>query len=71
MIKTCKNRILAFATLLVTLGALASFAGCEAKGPAEKAGAAVDQGVQNAKDAVNPPGPGEKAGRDMDKALKP
>jgi hypothetical protein len=52
-------------------GALVAFAGCEDKGPAEKAGQSIDEGVKNAKDAVNPPGPVEKAGRNVDKALKP
>jgi hypothetical protein len=42
--------------------------GCESKGPAEQAGAQIDKGVQNAKDAINPPGPIEKAGRAVDKA---
>jgi hypothetical protein len=59
------------AGVLLTLGALAAFAGCESKGPAEKAGESIDKGVQNAKDVVNPPGAGEKAGREVDKALKP
>ena len=49
------------------LGALISLAGCESKGPAEQAGAQIDKGVQNAKDAINPPGPMEKAGRAIDK----
>ena len=53
------------------LGAFLTFAGCEAKGPAEKAGASIDKGVQNAKDAINPPGPTEKAGRALDKAVNP
>ncbi len=55
----------------VLFGAFASFAGCESKGPAEQAGKSIDEGVQNVKDAVNPPGPVEKAGREVDKALKP
>ena len=71
MIEGWKNRVARFASLLLTLGALAAFAGCESKGPAEKAGESIDKGVQNAKDAVNPPGAGEKAGREVDKALKP
>jgi hypothetical protein len=66
-----KNRISAFAASFFMFGALAAFAGCESKGPAEKAGESIDQGVQNAKDAVNPPGAAEKAGRNVDKALKP
>jgi hypothetical protein len=55
---------------LALLGTMALAAGCEDKGPAEKAGAKVDQGIQDVKDAVNPPGPAEKAGRAIDKAVK-
>jgi hypothetical protein len=60
-------------TLLTALllGAVVGGAGCGSKGPAEQAGEDIDKGVQNAKDAVNPPGPAEKAGRSLDKALKP
>jgi hypothetical protein len=65
-----KNRFAPFAALLL-IGAFAILAGCEDKGPAEKAGESIDKGIQNAKDVVNPPGPGEKAGREVDKALKP
>lgn len=61
------TRFLPLGALLV--GAVATFAGCESKGPAEKAGENIDKGIQNAKDAVVPPGPGEKAGREVDKAL--
>ncbi|MDE2509038.1 MAG: hypothetical protein KGM43_17670 [Planctomycetota bacterium] len=49
--------------------AFAACAGCDEKGPAEKAGENIDKGVQKAKDAVNPPGPVEKAGRAVDKAI--
>jgi hypothetical protein len=67
-----KNRISAFAAPILMFGALAAFAGCEeSKGPAERAGESIDKGVQDAKDAVNPPGAAEKAGRNVDKALKP
>jgi hypothetical protein len=52
------------------LGAFISFAGCESKGPAEQAGAQIDKGVQDAKDAVIPPGPMEKAGRALDKGVE-
>ncbi len=53
------------------LGAVLSLAGCESKGPAQKAGENIDKGVQNAKDAINPPGPSEKVGREVDKVIKP
>lgn len=64
-----KNRSAFLSALL--FGTLVSFAGCESKGPAEKAGESIDKGVQNVKDAVNPPGPAEQAGRNLDKAIKP
>ncbi|HLZ64796.1 MAG TPA: hypothetical protein VKQ29_01130 [Aliidongia sp.] len=45
-------------------------AGCDdKKGPAEKAGESIDNTVQKAKDAIDPPGPVEKAGRAVDKAV--
>ena len=70
MSKQRKNSISLLAALL--FGVVVPFTGCEAeKGPAEKAGAAVDKGIQNAKDAVTNPGPGEKAGRAVDDAAKP
>jgi hypothetical protein len=61
------NRSSRFAVML--LGAVAVFAGCEAKGPAQRAGENVDKSVQKVKDAVNPPGPVEKAGRSVDEAI--
>ena len=53
------------------IGAVIAFAGCDSKGPAEKAGESIDKGIQNAKDVVNPPGAGEKARHELDKAIKP
>jgi hypothetical protein len=68
--KQPKNALSLLATLL--FGAVVAFTGCEAeKGPGERAGEAVDKGVQNVKDAVTNPGPGEKVGREVDKATKP
>lgn len=67
-----KNGVERFALLgTVLLGMVVAGAGCESKGPAQQAGENIDKGIQNAKDAVNPPGPSEKAGRSLDKALKP
>ena len=60
-----------FATLAALLVVAFATAGCESKGPAERAGVSIDKGVQNAKDAFNPPGPAEKAGRALDSAVKP
>lgn len=67
MNKEKPTRVALLTTLL--LGVVAAIAGCEAKGPAQKAGEDIDKGVQSAKDAINPPGPLEKAGRGVDKAL--
>jgi hypothetical protein len=69
MIKRFKNPLVAFASVLFSLGAIMTLAGCDAKGPAETTGEKIDKGIQNAKDVVNPPGPGVKAGREVDKAL--
>jgi len=67
-----KEREYRFAALVaLLLGAVVPLAGCESQGPAEKAGAKIDAGVQKAKDTVMPPGPAEKAGRAADKALNP
>jgi hypothetical protein len=66
-----KIQFVPFASSLTIFAALAAFAGCESQGPAEKAGKSIDEGVQSAKDAVNPPGAAEKAGRAVDKTLKP
>jgi hypothetical protein len=67
MTRVVPNRVALLATML--LGVVAAFAGCETKGPAQKAGEDIDKGVQSAKDAINPPGAAEKAGRSVDKAL--
>ena len=67
MSKEWNDRLALRAALLFM--ALTTVVGCESKGPAERAGASIDRGVQNAKDAVTPPGPVEKAGRSVDKAL--
>jgi predicted small lipoprotein YifL len=67
MSKEGKNGVARLAALL--LATVATLVGCESKGPAEKAGENIDKGIQNAKDAINPPGPAEKAGRGLDKAL--
>jgi hypothetical protein len=69
MSKQWKNRSAFLSALL--FGTLLSFAGCETKGPAEKAGESIDNGIKNVKDAVKPPGPAEQAGRNLDKAIKP
>jgi len=61
----------AWRTKSLLLGAALLLTGCETKGPAQKAGENIDQGIQNAKDAVDPPGPIEKAGRSVDKAVNP
>jgi hypothetical protein len=71
MFERLKKSMVPFASLIVVLGGSMAFTGCEAEGPAQKAGESIDKGVQNAKDAVNPPGAAEKVGRSVDKAVKP
>jgi hypothetical protein len=56
--------------LTLVTAAVAFVVGCE-KGPAERAGEAIDRGVQKATDALDPAGPAEKAGRAVDRAVKP
>ena len=67
MTMKAKHRTAILTSLL--LGMVATFAGCESKGPAQQAGENIDKGIQSAKDTVNPPGPSEKVGRSVDKAL--
>ncbi|SIO64914.1 hypothetical protein SAMN05444166_7481 [Singulisphaera sp. GP187] len=54
--------------LSLFLGAVVLLAGCESKGPAEKAGENLDKSVQEAKDAVHPPSVAEKAGHAIENA---
>lgn len=63
------NRILALVAICLVI-ALAVFAWPKHQGPAERAGEAIDNAAQSAKDAVDPPGPMEKAGRAVDEAVK-
>ena len=64
-----KKRVELTAFFAFTLGGTLFLAGCESEGPTEQAGQQIDKGIQNAKDAINPPGPVEKAGRAVDKAI--
>lgn len=64
-----KRRIVAL--VLVACAATLTFTACpDKKGPAEKAGEAVDNGVDKLKDAVTPDGPAEKLGKKIDKATQ-
>ena len=70
MSKNKLNWVAALNALLV--GTVLTCTGCdEPKGGAARVGENIDKGVQDAKDAINPPGPVEKVGRSVDKALKP
>lgn len=71
----CKNN---FTILLIgaVLIAMLSTTGCDTKGPAEKAGAQVDQSIEAVKDTVEDvgdkisgKGPAEKVGEDIDEAI--
>ena len=58
--------VLALATAPLVLG----LAACHQQGPAERAGASLDQAGRNIGDALNPPkGPAQSAGRSIDRAL--
>ena len=48
----------------------ATLTGCPEKGPAEKAGEAIDGAGESLKDAVTPDGPAEKLGEKIDKATE-
>jgi hypothetical protein len=62
------TKLLRLMVLFLPLAIVAT--GCdEKKGPAQQTGEKVDNAVQKAKDAVDPPGPVEKAGRAVDKAV--
>ena len=64
-----KRRIVAM--VLEACAATLTFTACpDKKGPAEKAGEAVDNGVDKLKDAVTPDGPAEKLGKKIDKATE-
>jgi hypothetical protein len=67
MRKETKQRFAPLVALLLIAGA--PLAGCDSGGPAEKAGAKIDEGAQKVKDTISPPGPAEKVGRDLDKAV--
>ncbi|MBA4743568.1 MAG: hypothetical protein H2060_12775 [Azoarcus sp.] len=49
---------------------LAMLVGCDEPGPAEKAGAKIDESVESVKDAVDPDGPAENAGEEIDEAVE-
>jgi len=65
--KTTRVGMMLAAALMMASVGLAS--GCRDKGPHEKAGDAIDDAAEKAKDKIDPPGPAEKAGREVDKAL--
>jgi len=54
----------------LVLAATLALAGCAKKGPAEKAGEAIDNATDKVSDTLNPKGPVEKAGRAIDRATK-
>lgn len=57
--------------VLAALVATSTLTACpDKKGPAEKVGEAVDNGVDKLKDAVTPDGPAEKLGKKIDKATE-
>jgi len=70
-----------FAVVVATLGLAMLLTACEEKGPAEKAGAKIDQAVEETKEEmkqakeyvekkVDPSRPAEKAGEKIDQAVE-
>ena len=62
-------KLLRLIVLFLPLAIVATGCDDKKKGPAEQTGEKVDNAVQKAKDAIDPPGPAEKAGRAVDKAV--
>ncbi|MFO7765621.1 MAG: hypothetical protein R6V33_04255 [Pelovirga sp.] len=64
-------RLVIFAVVMTLSVMLVS---CREKGPAEKAGEAIDQTIQDTKesveDTVDPDGPVEEAGEEIDEAIE-
>lgn len=56
-------------TAVMLAAGLLFIGGCSEKGPAEKAGARVDEAVESVKEKLDPAGPAEKAGREIDEAV--
>ncbi len=61
-----KRVALAAMSLVVSV----ALVGCEEKGPAEKAGAGLDNAGKDIKNSLDPRGPAEKAGDKIDDTLK-
>ncbi len=56
--------------LSALLAGMVFAAGCQEKGPAERAGERIDNAASRASDAINPKGPMERAGQKIDNATK-
>lgn len=52
----------------LALASLLAISACEEKGPAQKAGEAIDKAKDKVADKLDPKGPVEKAGRAIDRA---
>lgn len=48
----------------------AALVGCEQEGPAEEAGEAVDEAVEEVEDRLDQQGPAERLGEDVDEAVE-
>ena len=72
-----KKNFLIFLVIAAILIPLITVAGCDSKGPAEKAGEKIDQSVESVKKAVDDvgdkitgEGPAEKMGEKIDEAIE-
>mgnify|MGYP002620429215 CR=1 FL=1 len=55
---------------ITSIATLALLAGCSEKGPAEEAGARIDDAVEDIRERLDPAGPAERTGRQIDEALE-
>lgn len=60
------QRLTGLTVILLALG----LGACEQQGPAERAGAQVDEAMDEAKEALDPQGPAERAGEKLDETVE-
>lgn len=59
----------ALIALAIALSSMALLSACEDKGPAEKAGESIDQGIENLQDSFDNDGPAENMGESIDETV--
>lgn len=60
----------ALIALALAFSAAALLSACEDQGPAEEAGEAIDEGMDNLEDTFDNDGPAENMGESMDEAME-